>query len=164
MDSPAPIETQEPVQKVNRFLLPAGILMILLIVAAVSTYTWYHLYSPCGVKAVEEASSLLLIQMKRYDKEYQFAATAPSTSIVHPVTVLQQIFMDTQEVVVPACMQTAKSELVNYMGTVIRAFLAFGAQEAKSTIRDLVNQSQTHYDNFYTELEVLNKCAPFCSP
>ncbi|HJR79239.1 MAG TPA: hypothetical protein VJ821_04135 [Anaerolineales bacterium] len=164
MDNPAPIETQEPVQKANRFLLPAGILMILLIVAAVGTYTWYYLYSPCGVKAVEEASGLLLTQMNTYDKEYQFAATAPSASIAHPVTVLQQIFMDTQEVVVPACMQTAKSELVNYMGAVIRAFLAFGAQETESTIRDLVDQSQTHYDNFYTELEVLNKCAPFCSP
>jgi len=48
------------------------------------------------------------------------------------------------------------------MDTVIRAFQAFGELEAETTIRGLKNQSETHYDNFTTELEAVNKCAPFC--
>ena len=72
--------------------------------------------------------------------------------------------MDTQEVGVPACMQTAKTELINYMDAVIRAFHAFGALEADETIRGLKNQSEKHYDNFITELEAVNECAPFCIP
>jgi hypothetical protein len=61
-------------------------------------------------------------------------------------------------------MQTAKEELVNYMGTVIRAFQAFGAEEAESTIRDMINQSERHYGNFNRELEAVKECAPFCRP
>lgn len=64
----------------------------------------------------------------------------------------------------PACLQTAKNELINYMDAVIRAFHAFGALEADETIRGLKNQSETHYDSFTRELGAVNKCAPFCIP
>jgi hypothetical protein len=59
-------------------------------------------------------------------------------------------------------MQTAKNELLNYMRTVIRAFQAFGAGEEDAMIRNLVNESNTYFDNFNTELEAVTKCAPFC--
>lgn len=98
MDNPAPLETQDTVQKSNRFLLPASLLIVLIIVAAVGTYAWYTLYRPCEVNAVEEAFALLVSQMKRYDHAYQFAATASRTALVCPVSMLQQIHMDTQEV------------------------------------------------------------------
>jgi 5-formyltetrahydrofolate cyclo-ligase len=130
----------------------------------VGTYAWYTLYRPCEVNTVEQTSALLVSQMKRYDHAYQFAATASRNSLVRPVGVLQQILMDTQEVLVPAYMQTAKTELISYMDAVIRAFQAFGALEPDETIRGLKDQSETHYDNFSAELEVVNKCAPFCIP
>jgi hypothetical protein len=164
MENPTPLETPEPVRKSSRFLLPASIVIILLIVAAVGTYAWYTLSNPCEVNAVKEASAFLVGQMKRYDHAYQFAATASRTSLVRPVSVLQQIQMDTLEVDVPACMQTAKNELIDYMGAVNRAFQAFGAQEADITIKGLINQSERHYANFTTELAAVNKCAPFCLP
>jgi len=72
--------------------------------------------------------------------------------------------MDTQEIVVPACMQTAKNELINYMGTVISAFQAYRAGEADATIRGFIKQSDTQYANFNAELKAVNKCAPFCLP
>jgi hypothetical protein len=164
MENPTPLETPELIQKTSRFLLPASALILLLIVTAVGMYTWYYLYNPCEVNAVKDATAFLISQRNSYDNAYQFAATASRTSLDRPVNTLKQIFMDTKEVVVPACMQTAKNELINYMGAVIRAFQAFGAQEADATIRDLVNQSDTHYENFTTELEAVNKCAPFCAP
>jgi hypothetical protein len=79
-----------------------------------------------------------------------------------PLYKLQQIFVDTQAVAVPVCMQTAKNELLNYMRTVFRAFRAFGAGEEDVTIRDLVNESNIYYGNFNAELEAVTKCAPFC--
>jgi len=164
MDNPAQLKSQNTVQKSSRFLLPASALIVLLIVAAVGTYTWIYLYNPCEVDAVKEASAFLVSQLKSYDHAYQFAATASRTSLVRPVGTLQQILVDTKEVDVPVCMQTAKNELINYMGTVIRAFRAFGVGEEDATIRDLINQSDTHYGNFTTELEAVNKCAPFCIP
>ena len=164
MNNPAPLEAQDTVQKSIRFFMPASLLIVLLIAAAVGAYVWYYVYNPCEVDAVKEASATLVSQMNWYDEAYQFATTASRTSLVRPVAVLQQIQMDTQEVVVPACMQTAKNELTNYMDAVNRAFRAFEAQEADATIQGLINQSETHYGNFTTELAAVNKCAPFCMP
>ena len=80
------------------------------------------------------------------------------------MTELQQILMDTQELVVPACMHTAKDELIQYMATVIRAFLAHGTQETSAVVRSLINESEAHYENFRMELKAVRGCAPFCIP
>ena len=164
MENPTPLETPETPRKLRRFLWPASLLIVLLIIAAVGTYAWHYLSNPCEVDTVEQASALLVIQMKSYDKEYQFAATVPRNGLDRPVIVLQQIFLDTKEVVVPACMQTAKNELTSYMGAVIRAFQAYMRVEPDATIRGLLDQSATHFNNFHTELEAVKECAPFCSP
>ena len=124
----------------------------------------WSLIRACDVGAVEEISAILLRQKDRYDHSYQFAASASQDAIVRPVAELQQILMDTQDVVVPACMEAAKTELVSYMGTVIRAFAAYGALETNTTVRELIDQSETHYDNFKKELNAVNECAPFCIP
>ena len=65
---------------------------------------------------------------------------------------------------VPACLQTAKHELISYMGAVIDAFPAFGPEEDKMTVRSLIDRSETHCDSFTAELEEIKKCAPFCIP
>jgi hypothetical protein len=113
---------------------------------------------------VKDASARLIRQRNSYDHAYQFATGASRTAVVRPVAELQQILMDTQDVPVPACMRTAKAELINYMGTVIRAFLAYGAEESDATVRGLIDQSEAYYDNFNTELEAVDECAPFCIP
>jgi hypothetical protein len=164
MDNSAPSQSQEPVQRSSRVRWLATIGIVLLIIAPVGMYAWYYRYNTCDVKAVEEASVFLVTQLKTYDDLYQVATTASRTAVPHPVIVLQQIFMDTQEVDVPACLRTAKNELLNYMGTVITAFQAFIATEKDPAIRGLLDQSNTHYRNFRMELEAVDKCAPFCAP
>ena len=146
----------------RRFLWIAIPSSILLIVAAVGLYAWYTVVRPCDINAVNRAAIILLRQRDRYDHTYQFATSAARDAIVRPVGDLQQILMDTQDVPVPSCMQTAKYELIDYMGTVIRAFQAFGAQETESTVRELIDQSEIHYDNFAAEVEAVRECAPFC--
>ena len=148
----------------RRFPWAAGALIVLLIVAAVGTYAWSSLYKPCEPNAVKEASAFLINYRNLYDATYQVSTGALPNSLVRPVNALQQVFMDTQEIPVPACLQKAKNELIDYMGTVIRAFRAYGAREPDATVRDLINQSNEHYDNFTKELEEVNKCAPFCFP
>ena len=146
----------------NRFRWLAGAFIVLIIFLPAGVYAWRYLYNPCEVEAVKEASDSLVIQSKMYDRVYQSAVDGDRTSLDYPVTVMQQTFMDTQAVVVPVCMQTAKSELLNYMGTVIHAFRAFGAGEADEAVRILVQQSNGHYHHFMTELEAVRECAPFC--
>jgi hypothetical protein len=116
------------------------------------------------MNAVKEASARLVRQRDSYDHTYQFATSASRDAVVRPVAELQQILMDTQDVAVPACMNLAKAELIDYMGTVIRAFQAFGAQETDAIVRDLIDASEKHYDNFTAELDAVNACTPFCIP
>jgi len=152
------------VKRSNRVPWLAGVLTVLLIVAAAGVYAWRAFHSPCEADAVERTSAFLVTQMTRYDEVYVSATSGTRTSIDYPVTVLQQILMDTQAVDVPACMRTAKSELVNYMGDVIRAFQAFKAGEPDATVRDLLDDSYAHVRIFISELESVRKCAPYCLP
>jgi hypothetical protein len=164
MNNSAGLNSQEPVRKSNYLRWLAAALIILLILAPLGIYGWRYLYDPCEVEAVEQASAFLNIQLKTYDGVYQVATTAARNAPDHPVTVLQQILMDTQEVAVPACLQTAKNELVNYMGTVVLAFQSYRAGEADAKIFRLVRQSDEQYGNFKAELKAIKKCAPYCFP
>lgn len=136
--------------------------LVLVVLATAGLYGWNTIVRSCDMSAVERAVTLLVMQRDRYDHTYQFATSASQDAIVRPVGDLQQILMDTQDVAVPGCMQTAKDELIDYMGTVIRAFQAFGAQETDSAVRELIQQSEIHYDNFMAEAEAVQACAPVC--
>ncbi|HSJ86051.1 MAG TPA: hypothetical protein VK909_02500 [Anaerolineales bacterium] len=149
-------------KKTSRFGWLAAILIALLILVPASVYAWRYFYNPCEVDAVKDASAFLVIQLKSYDHLYQVASTASQTSYEPPVLVMQQVQVDTQEIEVPACMRTAKNELISYMNTVIRAFRAWGAGEKDATVTDLLTQSDDHYDKFYDELDAIKKCAPWC--
>ena len=164
MNNAALPESRNFVKKRNRRLWSMGVVIVLLLVAAVGGYTWYSLQRTCDMDAVKDASDRLVRQRNSYDHTYQFATSVSRNAVVRPVAELQQILMDTQDVDVPACMQTAKTELIDYMDTVIRAFLAYGAQESDATVRDLLDQSDTHYENFKRQLDTVKECAPFCVP
>ena len=151
-------------QRARRILRLLSVLLIVLTVAAVGMYSWFFVYNPCEVESVQEASAFLAGQLKTYDQVYQVATTAFRTSPDHPVNTLKQIFMDTQEVPVPACMRAAKNELIDYMGTVISAFQAYREGESDAAVLSLIRQSNAQYENFHTELEAVSRCAPYCLP
>lgn len=149
-------------RKSSRLLLPASAFFVLFIIAVGSVYTWRTLLRTCDVHDVERASAFLARQRDSFDHSYQFATSATPDSIVRPVAELQQILMDTLAYPVPICMRTAKNELISYMGAVVRAFLAYGAQESDLAFRNWLDQSTEHYENFAMELKRINECAPFC--
>ena len=162
MDQPAPPERMYSLKTPLRFLLPAIVVITLVIAASAGLYTWSSLRASCDLQAVAKASALLRNQLDRFDHSYQFATSASQDALIHPVNTLQQILMDTQQIPVPGCLQTARVELVAYMTGVIRAFQAYGAQQPDATIRDLLEQSDAHYGNFFSELEAVDRCAPLC--
>ena len=164
MDHAAQPKPRQPVQRSKRILWIVSALAVLLLAAAAGMYAWFFVYNSCEVEAVQDASAFLTGQLNTYDQLYQVATTASRTSPDHPVNTLKQIFMDTQQVPVPACMGTAKNELINYMGTVIGAFQAYRSGEADSAVVDLIKQSNVQYERFQVELEAVNKCAPYCLP
>ena len=149
-------------QKSSRSSWRKGALLLLLLAAA-GTYTWYSVRRSCEVDAVKEASTILTSQLSMYDRVYQVAVTASRSVPDHPVNTMKQVMMDTQEVEVPPCMQTAKENLVSYMGTVILAFDDYRAGKADKVVMDLIKQSDIQYTNFRAELRTVNECAPYCT-
>jgi len=160
MDNPVIPEAKEHVQKSPRFRWLLAGFLALMIAAAVSGYVLYSLRTSCEVNAVKQASTFLTTQLNLYDRVYQVATTASRTTPDHTVNTLKQIVMDTQEIAVPGCMQTAKGELIHYMGTVILAFEAYRAGEADAAVLDLIRRSEAQYANFKGEFKAVDECAP----
>lgn len=164
MDNPAQPRSQEPFRKSRRLRGLVSTLVALSIVLPLGLYSWRYWVNPCEVDAVQEASTYLVTQLTTYDNLFQVAATASRTTLDRPVLEMQRIHLDTRELAVPACMQTAKDDLLNYMATVVRAFRAWEAGEPDTTITGLLRQSDTYYDDFYKEVKAVHQCAPFCIP
>ena len=162
MDSQSTVRSGQPTWKSRWLKWLSGTLIVFLLLTPLGLYAWRYVINPCEVDAVQEATTFLKTQLNFYDRVFQVAATASPASLDYPVLTMQQILMDTQELSVPACMQTAKNALISYMEIVIRAFRAWGAGETDATIRDLLHQSDEEYANFSAELRKINKCAPFC--
>lgn len=158
-----PRKPQSSVGQPRRFLRSAGVLILLLIFATGATYAWQFLNRPCQVDDVQEASAFLISQMRQYDDVYMSTAAAPTRkAITYPITVMQQILVDTQQIEVPACMRRAKIELIDYMGDAIRAFRAYEAQEQDAVIKGWLDSSHAHIRVFIKELDTVQSCAPNC--
>ena len=162
MENPLPPEEQPVPEKPRRLLLVAGAVLGIMVVAALGVYAWYAVYGPCTRGTVDTASTALFEQVVAFEEAYRSAASATPIGLIGPVTSMQQILWDTREVSVPGCMQVARLELVTSMESAIRAFLAVMTGESKETVEGLLQDSQTHLDNFTIELESVHKCAPFC--
>lgn len=162
MYNPLPLEKQDPDRKSNLLRWLAGTVLGLVVAAVAGIYGWRYVYNPCEVDIVQESSTFLETQLKSYDHLYQVATGATPATVDAPLQVMQQIFMDTQATGVPACMQSAKNNLLHYMETVIRAFRAWEVGESNSTIGRLLSESDIYYENFREELDTINECAPFC--
>lgn len=135
------------------------------LVITAGSYAWRFIINPCEAAEVADLSTILKTQLGMYDRVYQVATTSLSGDLDPPLLVMQTVQMDTQQIEVPACMETAKQELVSYMDTVIQAFRLW-EQAGGSTpqFQSLIQQSDTHYGNFRAELENLAACAPYCLP
>ena len=159
-------ETVEPKNKLKisrRLLVIVVSSLLLFVVASGGIYIWRNLQPGCEINDVQNASELLISQMRMYDDVYVSAAAAPSHgSTIYPVSVMQRILMDTQQVDVPVCMRTAKGELIGYMGDAIRAFHAYEAQEDNATVKSWLDGSYAHVRKFIQELDDVEKCAPIC--
>ena len=162
MENPPLPEAQPLPEKRGRFWIVAGAVLGVMVVGALGVYAWYAVYGPCTRGTVDTASTALFEQVATFEQAYQAAASANAIGLMGPLTSMQQTLWDTREVIVPACMQVARNELIVSMESAIRAFLAVMNGEKDETVQDLLEESKVHLENFATELESVNQCAPFC--
>ena len=162
MENPSLPEAQPLPETRWRFWVVAGAVLGVMVVAALGVYAWYAVYGPCTRGTVDTASTALFEQVATFEQAYQAAVSANAIGLMGPLTKMQQALWDTREVMVPACMQAARNELITSMESAIRAFLAVMNGEKDETVQDLLQESRVHLENFAAELESVNQCAPFC--
>lgn len=162
MEFSQPSEPKPVSDRWTRLLWAGGAVLLLLILAAVSGYTWFALYGPCTVNTVETASNAMLDQLELFDAIYQSIPSLTPLELFEPMTQLQRILIDTKKVVVPACLLIAQNELIIGMETLMRALLAIMESKPEAASTGLFKESTAHIDNFKAELKWIDKCAPFC--
>jgi hypothetical protein len=149
-------------KKAKGFPWVISLIILLCVAATAGGFGWYYFDGPCGVSKVKEGTTALVDQRNIYGGAYQVAASTSLISLSGPVGELQKIQRDTEKIVVPACMESAKNELILAMDKAADAFRAFMAEKLDKEVSRHVKLSTTHLRKFTAELEAVNKCAPFC--
>jgi hypothetical protein len=162
MEDSSPLEVPPIPEKPKSFSFAVVVILGILVVAAVSVYSWYAVYGPCSRRVVKSTSIALIDQANAFEAAYQSASSATPIGLIGAVTHMEQTLWDTREVAVPACMQGARNELTISMESAIRAYLGIMTQEREEKMKKLMADSESHLENFVSELETVNRCAPFC--
>ena len=149
-------------KKAKGFPWVISLIILLCVAGTAGGFGWYYFDGPCGVSKVKEGTTALVDQRNIYGGAYQVAAGTSLISLSGPVGELQKIQRDTEKIVVPACMESTKNELILAMDKSADAFRAFMAEELDEEVSRHVQLSTTHLRKFTAELEAVNKCAPFC--
>src|SRR5690349_11970235 len=111
-------------QTQSRFVSGFLLLCVLFVIAGIG---WNYLYGPCGVVQVDRASDVLSHQLQTYQDAYNIAASTERSALAEPVADLQMLQRETEAIQVPACLETAKSELLLSIDAAARGFLALRA-------------------------------------
>jgi len=160
MDRQAQLEKKKQRGFTTSLISLFALLCIVLVVGGVG---WHYFYGPCGVTRVKAASEKLSAQNQVFDDAYNVASSTARISLAQPVSELQRIQRETDAVPVPACMETAKTELVLSMDAAVKGFLAFMANESDSQVSTLFDSSVDHLMKFSDEMLAVDDCKPFCS-
>jgi hypothetical protein len=149
MENPLPPEEQPVPEKPGRFLLAAGAVLGIMVVAALGVYAWYAVYGPCTRGTVDTASTALFEQVAAFEQAYRSAASTTPIGLIGPVTTMQQVVWDTREVEVPACMQIARNELITRLTCfVLQWFFFAGIQQALRLFQDPFEALSVFFERF----------------
>jgi hypothetical protein len=135
---------------------------VVLLVAIAAAGAWYYFYGPCGINRLQASSKAISSLLTRFSDELQVANSTPRMSLAGPVSNLQQIKRETDDLVVPACLDMAKGYAVGSMVDGINGFIAFMGQEDNSVVTSHLNSATSQAQYFQDELVRVQACAPFC--
>jgi len=160
MDRQASPPAKQPLIPLNLVLITSVVLLCAILTASGRVY---YFNGPCGVNRVKDAGLALAGQFGAYQGAHDIAVSAARIALAGPAGELQKIYLETEKIEVPGCMEHAKSELVAMMDSDIEVFLVFMSEEAsKADVTALMAQSSEHLEQYKKELKMVRECAPFC--
>ena len=97
-----------------------------------------------------------------FDDYYKIASSTSRIALTGPVVEMQSIKKETLALVVPTCLDHARSLLVDSMTADIDGFLFFMTEESDELIISKMETAADLRQDFYAEIARVKKCTPFC--
>jgi len=139
------------------------ILLSLVLVLVLGTGTgWYYFYGPCGTKVIDGAADQITSLLTRWLDAARLADTTSRIALSGPVSSLQQIRRDTDDIQVPSCLRLAKGHMVVGMDYAIDGFLLFMGEASDDQISSRFDLAEASFGHVVQELTRIKECAPFC--
>lgn len=160
---PEPDSTPAPVKPKRKTpLIVILIVLAVFILAAGAGYAWYSTSGPCGTKLVASAVQDLSGLHDDFNDYVEIASSTSRIALTGPVTEMQNIKKEAQSLIVPTCLDHARSLLVDSMSANVSGFLLFMAQEKDSLILEKMQAASDLRMEFYKEIARIDECKPFC--
>jgi hypothetical protein len=146
------------------------IIGVLVVVAALAIGggLFYYQQGPCGVARVKAAVATMQHLGAEWDDANKLAGTTGRGSLSGPISNLQKIARDANDLNLPGCMDAAKAAMTAYMEDTVDGYILFMSQMSSDSattdaqVNQKFNLASTEYDTFETLLSDVQKCAPFC--
>jgi hypothetical protein len=138
--------------------------IVSLVVVLGGAFGWFYMYGPCGVQRVTEAVEQMQVKADEFDDALTVASSTARISLSGPVAQLQTIRRETDNIAVPACLQTAKNLTVSGMQSYIDSLISFMGEVDDFTVNAQMTQGNNYLSQAVAELEDVSVCAPFCNP
>jgi PHP family Zn ribbon phosphoesterase len=140
----------------------ALIVVAVVLVLALGGFAWYYLSGPCGILAVNQSIEQLLSLDEEFNDAVKVAESTSRISLSGPISELQAIAREINDLKVPACLEPAKKYYYKSADNEIMALLAFASQEKESVVSSYIYTSLSAYGDAQDEVAKIKACAPFC--
>lgn len=141
----------------------AIVVIAVVLVLALGGFAWYYLSGPCGILAVNQATDQMISLDEKFTDAVKVAESTSRISLSGPISELQSIAREINNLEVPACLEPAKKYYYKSADSEIMALLAFAAQEKDSVVSSHMRLSVSFYSDAQDEIEKIKACAPFCT-
>lgn len=158
---------EQPIRQLEQHaspqIKPVAILLAFIALVIIGGGAGYYFYGPCGLVRFRDASSKLEGLMEKHLDLSTLASSTSRIALTVPVTQLQDLRRDIQDVPHPTCMQPAFDDLDKAMDFEISAYLGFMAQDPDTSVEVKMQTAGSYLQNATNHLSVLRMCAPLCS-
>jgi len=138
------------------------IVIVLLVVVAGAGFGWYYFQGPCGTSKVNKAIDDMSTVAEEFDDAFAVANSTARMSLSGPISEMQNVKRNADDIVVPVCLENAKQLLVGGMQTSIDGFIAFLGQEPDDVVTSYFVDAGQQLAIATDEMETISECAPFC--
>lgn len=163
--TPTPEQAIIPSDKGKRKNFAFILIMIAVFVAlaVAGVFLWFTTLSPCTSKKVARTNEELSSLYADFMDASNLAMATPRLALASQISNMQHIKNETDDLVVPSCLEYAQDLLSDGMDDFINGFITFLGEGDGDTIADYFDSGLSKMNLAADEMQSIEDCAPFCT-